>query len=197
MLRHASLLLVLTSCLGALPALADEFVIRPGQDKNLVVFQSRATLETFEGKTRQVSGSLSLDPANLGDSITVHLEVDLASLDTGIPLRNKHMRENHLDTSKYPKAVFDGARILEASSRALEPTKALKVRIAGRFDLHGVSREIEVPVEVVRAADGTLRVTTRFDVALADYRIDRPGFLMLKLEEIQHVTVQVTAHPRP
>jgi len=46
-------------------------------------------------------------------------------------------------------------------------------------------------------ADGTLHVATHFDVKLSDYNIDRPAFLMLKLEETQHVTVQVIARPNP
>jgi polyisoprenoid-binding protein YceI len=198
MLRHFTLsVLVLLVGLQASAALATDFTILPGKDKNLVVFTSKATLESFQGKTKQVSGMFSIDPANLGDSLTVHVEVDLASLDTGIPMRNKHMRENHLDTDTYPKAVFDGGRILETSGRTLNPGDSVHLRLAGQFDLHGVKRPIEVPVDATRATDGTLSVTARFDVALADHKINRPGFLMMKLEPIQHVTVQVTGHPKP
>ena len=195
MLRHVFLLPTLSLLFTALPALAADYTITPG-GKNQVVFLSRATLESFEGKTRQVSGALSLDPANLADSIQVRVEVDLASLDTGIQLRNKHMRENHLETEKYPKVVFEGARILEASSRTLEPGKVVRTRIAGRFDLHGVSKTIEVPVDVTRNKDGSLNVIAQFDVPLADYNIDRPSFLLLKLNEMQHITVSVIANPK-
>ena len=193
MLRQVTLLFTL-SLLGAVPALSADYTIIPG-GKNQVVFLSTATLESFEGKTRQVSGSVSLDPANLADSIGVRIEVDLASLDTGISLRNKHMRENHLETDTYPKVVFEGARILKASSRSLEPGKVVHTRISGRFDLHGVKRTIEVPVDVTQAKDGSLNVTAKFDVPLADYNIDRPSFLLLKLNETQHITLTVTATP--
>jgi polyisoprenoid-binding protein YceI len=198
MLRHPFLTLlsaVLFACVSGVVALADDFTIRPGEDKNQVVFTSKATLESFQGKTRQVSGNLTFDPANLGDSITVRVEVDLASLDTGISMRNKHMRENHLETAKYPKAVYEGGRILETSGHTLNPGDTVHLRLGGRFNLHGVSKPIEVPIDVTRAADGTLHVSTHFDVALADYKINRPTFLIMKLEETQHVTVQVTAHP--
>jgi polyisoprenoid-binding protein YceI len=194
MRRH--ILLAALALSGLVPAAqATEFTIKPGQDKNLVVFTSKATLESFQGKTKQVSGTLSFDPANLGDSVTVHVEVDLASLDTGIPIRNRHMRENHLETDKYPKAVFDGGHILETSGHALNPGDTVNLRMTGQFDLHGVTRTIEVPVTATRAKDGTLQVTTHFDVPLADYKINRPAFLMMKLEPIQHLAIQVTAHP--
>ena len=183
--------------LEARPTEATDFTIEPGKDRNLVVFTSKATLETFQGKTKQVAGNISFDPANLGDSVTVRVEVDMASLDTGIPIRNKHMRENHLDTSEYPKAVFEGGRILETSGRTLNPGDTVRMKLSGRFDLHGVKRTIEVPVDATRAKDGTLQVTTHFDVPLGDYKINRPAFLMMKLEPTQHVTVQVTAHPKP
>jgi len=191
------ILLALLTLFGLLSgtAQATEFTIKPGQDKNLVVFTSKATLESFQGKTKQVSGNLSFDPANLGDSVTVHVEVDLASLDTGIPMRNKHMRENHLETGKYPKAVFDGGHILEKSGQTLAPGDTVHLRMTGQFALHGVKRTIEVPVIATRAKDGTLQVTTHFDVPLSDYKINRPAFLMMKLEPTQHLTVQVTAHP--
>ncbi len=197
MLRHILLTTsVLLAGLYAKPTDAADFTIEPGKDRNLVVFTSKATLETFQGKTKQVAGNVSFDPANLGDSVTVRVEVDLASLDTGIPMRNKHMRENHLNTDTYPKAVFEGGRILEASGSTLNPGDTVKLKLSGRFDLHGVKRTIEVPVDATRAKDGTLQVTTHFEVPLADYKINRPAFLMMKLEPTQHVTVQVTAHPK-
>ena len=56
---------------------------------------------------------------------------------------------------------------------------------------------IEVPIEATRDGDGTLHIDAHFDVALADYHIERPGFLMLKLEDTQHVSVQVAARQKP
>ena len=92
------------------PAEAAKYAIQSGKP-NLVRFQSKAALEDFDGKTRKVTGTLVVDPDDLGDSLQVQVEVDLASLDTGISLRNKHMRENHLETEKYPSAVFRGGKI--------------------------------------------------------------------------------------
>ena len=93
-------------CLAALvvcaaPARAATYVVKPGSGTQ-VVFTAKATTETFEGRTDRMEGRLDVDPASVGDSVTVHLEVDLASLDTGSKMRNKHMRENHLETAKFP-----------------------------------------------------------------------------------------------
>ena len=43
----------------------------------------------------------------------------------------------------------------------------------------------------------SLRAVTRFDVKLSDYDIKRPQFLVMKLDEVQHVTFDVTAYAAP
>src|SRR5262249_30877802 len=67
---------------------ATALAVREGKDSK-VVFTSRAPTETFQGKTDRMQGTLTVDPSAVGDSITVHLEVDLASLDTGKSMRNR------------------------------------------------------------------------------------------------------------
>jgi polyisoprenoid-binding protein YceI len=174
-------------------ARAERFEIRTGDKHSQVTFESKAPMETFEGKTRKVSGFVEFDPAALADSVTVLAEVDLASLDTGIPIRNKHMRENHLETSKYPKAVFRGGRVSEVTGSTLRPGESSTFVLSGTFALHGVTREIAVPVEAAREKDGSLHVVARFPVNLSDYAISRPEFLVLKLDQTQKVTVDVRA----
>jgi polyisoprenoid-binding protein YceI len=172
-------------------ATAEEYVITAGDKHNLVIFESSAPLETFEGKSHEVSGFVNLDPSSLADSIVIEVKADLASLDTGIGLRNKHMRENHLETETYPHAVFRGGRILETSRNALGPGEPVTLKVRGEMELHGVKRDLIVPVEAAMEDDGRLKITARFDIALPDYEIDRPKFLMLKLNEVQKVTVDL------
>ena len=178
------------------PSGATEFLVHPGKE-NKVVFVSRASMESFEGKTNRLEGTLQLDPANLGDSITVHLEVDLASLDTGLPLRNKHMRENHLETGKYPKAIFEGASA-RGPVGAFPPGKPARFDVEGTFTLHGVSRRLRIQVDATylpSAEGGRIAFQTRFPVVLGDYQISRPQFLFLKLAESQDVRVSGVATP--
>ena len=172
-------------------AAAGTFSVRPGGDTK-VVFTSKAPVETFEGRTDQMQGTITVDPAAVGDSITVHLEVDLASLDTGKKLRNRHMRENHLETVKYPKAVFDGATVRGAAK--LEPGKKSTFDVDGTFALHGVSRRLRATAEVWLDATGKqLGFVATFPIALPDYAIRRPEFLFMKLAEVQQLRVSATA----
>ena len=181
--------------LGAGSASAARYRIAPG-GKNRVTFVSKATMETFDGHTDQVTGTVEFDPAALADSARVHVEVDLASLDTGIELRNRHMRQNHLETDTYPKAVFDGGRILEPSDGSMTAGAEVSFALAGSLTVHGVTRPAEVPVRVSRdTVDGkdVLHITTSFPLSLADYGIDRPRFLVLKLSDRQEIRLDLTA----
>lgn len=197
-MRTKTMILALTLAASSLissAASATDFAVRPGKETK-VVFVSKAAMEKFEGKTNRMEGRIVANPAALGDSASVHFEVDLASLDTGIAKRNGHMRDNHLETSEFPKAVFDGAAIHGPEGMRLEPGKPTTLDVEGTFTLHGVSRRIRITVEVTyRAAPapGQIAFRTEFPVSLADYSISRPQFLFLKLADTQTVRVSGVA----
>ncbi len=187
------------SALAVSLAHAAEFVVRPGKETK-VVFVSRAAMEKFEGKTNRMEGTITVDPAAIGDTATVRFEVELASLDTGIKMRNTHMRENHLQTAKYPKAVFEGAGIPGRPVTALASDRPTTLDVEGTFTLHGVSRRIRIAVEVTHRPappPERLEFKTEFPVALADYGIERPQFLFLKLSDVQTVRISAVATATP
>jgi len=195
--RLASGVVVWALASGA--AHATEFLVRPGKTTN-VVFTSKAPVETFDGKTHNMTGTLTLEPGSVGDSVSVHLEVDLASLDTGKSLRNQHMREEHLETDKYPKAVFDGATVLSPAGAKLEPGKEVAFQLEGTFALHGVTRRLRCDATATYTAQGkggTIAFVATFPVPLADYAIKRPEFLFMKLSETQQVRVSAVASSAP
>ena len=181
------------------PAGSATFLVHPGGETK-VVFVSKATMESIEGKTSRMEGTLSLDPGAVGDTITVHLEVDLASLNTGLARRDKHMREDHLETAKFPKAVFDGAAVLSPAGAKLEPGKLVSFDLEGTFALHGVSRRLRCHAEATYSgagSNGKIEFRATFPVTLADYKIARPEFLFLKLAETENVRVSGMAVAAP
>jgi len=179
---------------GAPPARATSFLVVPDAGSR-VQFLSKAPMETFSGKTRSLQGNVTLDPDSLGDSLRVVVEVEMASLDTGIDMRNRHMRENHLHTDQYPKAIFRGGRLADLSSPQLTPGTPVTGTLAGTLELHGTTRPVEIPFEMTLAG-GSLHVTCRFEISLADYGIPRPQFLVMRLDDVQRVTVELEARPR-
>ena len=181
------LLLALTTA-----AAAETWTVSEGSE---VVFTSKAPMESFDGKTKQVSGHITCPTGDLSGPLDLHIEVDLASLDTGIGMRNTHMRERHLETDEFPSAVFTGSSIAAMSAPALVVGQTVSLTVRGAFDLHGVSRPRDIEAEVTLAADGSLDVVVQFSVSLEDHAIDRPGFLAMKLADEQQVRVRLRAWP--
>jgi polyisoprenoid-binding protein YceI len=194
--------LLVTAILGASATLwgrpasasAQELQVDVGAD-NVVRFLSRASIEEFEGVTDRIDGYVLLDGPVLtgdtgGDDTELYLEVDLASLDTGIGLRNRHMRDNYLEVAEHPYASYSG-RILRA-----DPTSAGGHRVAtsGAFTVHGVSRDMEIPCEVTPAGRG-YRVTCSFQVLLSDHDIEIPKIMFLKLANEIRVEVDFAMIP--
>lgn len=190
LLKRIIILAALFSLL-AVAAHAARFVVKPGKP-NEVVFTSKAASESFQGRTDQMSGSIAVDPAQVGDSVAVRIEVDLKSLNTGIGKRDQHMRDNHLETGKYPKATFEGVTVKGGSGPLVAGTPST-LDVEGSFTLHGVTRRLRTKVEVLLKDEHTLQFKTAFNVPLADYKIDRPKFLFLKLGEVQELTVSGVA----
>jgi len=177
--RAAASALVAVAALAG-PAAAQEFHVDPGA-ANVVRFISRASIEEFEGVTSRVDGYVLLGTPTLttetgGDGTDLYLEVDLASLDTGIGLRNRHMRDNYLEVEKYPFASFR-ARI---ESSEAGPGQTYRVSARGTLSIHGIDRERTLTCRVAPHGDG-YRAQCGFEVLLSDHDIEIPKIMFLKL----------------
>jgi polyisoprenoid-binding protein YceI len=161
--------------------------------ENRVRFVSDAPLEDFEGVTGRIDGFVYLGGEGLRAGTDLgasefHFEVDLASLDTGIGLRNRHMRERYLETDRFPFAAFTGRiTFLERVSPG-----SFRVVAAGDLSIHGVDRGREVECGVGPVNSGSheledLRVRCSFTVALSDHGIPIPRFLFMRINEVMEL----------
>lgn len=163
--------------------------------KNRVEFHSKATLESFTGKSKSIVAKFEVEPTKLS-STTGTVTVDLRSLDTGIDLRNKHMRENHLHTDSFPNAIFRvDSLVMTDTQRSATDT----VTIHGAMTIHGVSRPMSalglITEPTGSEASGALRIHSEFPLRITDFGIPRPEFLFLKLAEEVKIVVDLTLEP--
>ena len=184
------LLLALGLTIWPTAGLAERYEVVPGSGTE-IVFLSRAPMEKFEGRTGHVEGWLDADLSALDQAVELEVRVDLASFDTGMGKRNAHMRENHLETEKYPVAIFRGGQISGQSAPGLMVGSTVTLMLAGTLNLHGVNRDTTCEVILTRPGEGELAVEARFEVLLPDYQIKRPGFLVMKLAEDQKVIAKL------
>ena len=188
--RCAAIVLLLLG--PATAARAESWVVTAG-DVQTVGFRSKAPLESFEGSTHDVNGSITLDPAFPGSGFTIEVRVGLASIDTGIALRNRHMRENHLHTDRFPLATFRGDSVAGAGDALLEDHAPHDITVVGELEVHGVKRPVSVVLTLRLDPDGVLHISCEFPVSLSEYDIPRPRFLFAKLGEVQQVFADLAA----
>jgi polyisoprenoid-binding protein YceI len=171
-----------------------------GTSKDLVSFNSDAPVEVITGNTHKVNGEIKLDDSFKLDAkhpFKIHFTVDLASVDTGIPLRNEHMRDNFLETNKYPQASFNAKSVKFSKTPDLTKAQTVKLDATGDFTLHGVTVQKTIPLMVDympgrNKKPGSVRIRGKFPVALEQHKIDRPEAVFVKLAETVFVTVDLT-----
>ncbi|MBI5058831.1 YceI family protein [candidate division KSB1 bacterium] len=206
MIRVAALMFIaFTLALrGPFVAQAGEFHTLDQDQKNVVEFTSEATMEKIVGRTSSVTGSVNLNLAELTATSGGSFTVDLNTLDTGLSLRNQHMRENHLETKLYPQATFTLKRLESPSAATLGFGGEVTVTAVGDFALHGITKEYMIPVTLRYLAAGgeaekrlsggqgnLLYVTANWTVKLEDHQIKRPEFLFLRLSPEQKIEISV------
>jgi len=141
---------------------------------------------SFEAKTAALKGSV-ITRANGSSTLDGSLEVDLRTLDTGIGLRNEHLRERYLEVNK--GTGFDTATLSAIDLAGLSPA-ALdgKGSFTGLLTVHGVAKTVSGAVDFRRVASG-LHVTASFRLNLMDYGIAKPRYLGIGVTDTVQVEV--------
>ena len=124
---------------------------------NMVKFVSDAPIENFEGITDKIDGYLYWEDSDMTENSDVYFEVDLNSLDTGIGLRNRHMRENYLETDRFPLTHFKGKII---HSNVVNDT-TISVEAEGTIFIHGIEQPLTVTATLFKKLNG-YRIQTSF-----------------------------------
>lgn len=141
---------------------------------------------SFDATTTALSGTLA---AGAGGTRTLDgsLAVDLRTLDTGIGLRNDHLRGNYLEVEKGPQ--FGTATLSAIGLGGLDPSApAGRGTFTGSLTLHGVTQPVTGQVEVRQTGAG-LQVRASFPVALMAYGIRKPRYLGIGVKDTVEVEV--------
>jgi polyisoprenoid-binding protein YceI len=169
---------------------AETYSLQAESGTDSVYIESKAKLEFFDATGKDLAGSFQFDPANPSAGAAGVLRFDLRTLNTGIELRNEHMRDRHLHTDKYPYCYYELTSVTGLpNSIAADSTYAVSGK--GWFYIHGVKRELPCQITFQKAASGYV-VIAAFAVVLDDFNIPRPKAVFMKLAEVIEVTVIFT-----
>lgn len=157
---------------------AEEYHVDKEQE-NLVKFISDTPIDKFEGLTDNIDGYVYWEGIDSLMESELYFEVQLNDLDTGIGLRNRHMRENYLHTDKYPIAAYKAK--LNLVKKLSE--NVFEVFATGTMSLHGVDKSLKASATVTHNND-LLKVESEFEIKLSDFNIEIPKLMFMKISEI-------------
>ena len=103
-------------------------------------------------------------------------------------LQREHFKENYLEITRFPKAEFEG-ELIEVPN--LTKVGTYPIRVRGRLEIHGISRERIIPATIKVNTDGSLSIETNFQIPLRDHNINIPKIMHQKIAESVLVIVQV------
>lgn len=146
----------LTACLGVALAV---FTGAASAEWELDSDRSRLSFISVKNASVGEAHTFKTLEGSVGDDGSAKVGIDLDSVETAIPIRNKRMREMLFETESFPSASIttsvDPSVIEKARKGPTEVTVPLTV------ELHGSSASYDAAVLVSVAEDGSLHVATR------------------------------------
>lgn len=164
------------------------------ESMQIATVESITDFETFTGTTHKVSGSVKFDKAKR--SLSGKISIDVASIKTGIDLRNEHMRgEMWMNAEKFKSITF----VVTKSKHV----KANEYDVTGKFTMHGVTKTITVRATIndrdesdASTAAGfkgdVLQLKVKFKIKLSDYGVMIPKMAAPRVND--EVTISVTTY---
>ena len=130
-----------------------------------VTFKIKHLMSKVTGSFTDFDGTITTDFANLGAS-GVSFTIQAASIDTANGDRDKHLRAaDFFDVEKFPAITFASSKITKTGDDTFAVT--------GTFTMHGVAKEITLPVTFLGAGqDPWGNTKAGFEIATTLSRTD-------------------------
>jgi polyisoprenoid-binding protein YceI len=170
----------LVSLATAVYAAPQSFDFKDPKGVNNAIFKLDAPLESINGSASGISGTVSFDPENPA-ATTGKIVVAAESLTVPNPMQKEHLHSaNWLDVTKYPEITFEAKSLANVKTDAGVTT----ADATGTFTLHGVSKEITVPIKLTYLKDklGSRVPNLKGDLLVirANFNINREDFNIQK-----------------
>jgi polyisoprenoid-binding protein YceI len=125
---------------------------------------------TATGRTSAVTGTITITGTRIGD---VTVTADLRSLSSDSSLRDGRIRDQGLESNRFPQAKFVLTTPITLSAL---PAAGETIRVdgIGDFTLHGVTRKVTIPLEA-RWDGRAIQVVGTLPVVFGDYNITAPS----------------------
>ena len=103
----------------------------------------------------------------IGDDGGVEISIELASVNTMIPIRNERMQEMLFETNLFPDATISGSINLDALTD-MDAGSSVARQIDFELSLHGQSVALAADVQMTRTGEGVIVSTLKPIIVMAD-----------------------------
>lgn len=144
----------------------------------------------FEAKTKALSGRLETTDAS-PSRLAGTLSVDLSTLETGISLRDSHLRDRYLEIGKgdgFTHAVLSDITLVARHVAGFEG----RTEFTATLRVHGVTRPVAGQATVTRAGRG-VKVDATFPISLNAFAIPEPRYLGVGVRDEVRVRAEFVA----
>ena len=155
------------TCLATISAQAATYTV--DVDHTSVSFKVKHIFSKAQGRFNKFQGTIDYEPGK-PETWTTSGSIDVASIDTNVPERDKHLRSaDFFDVEKYPTIEFKSTGVKNATENS--------AKLEGLFKMHGVEKPVVLDVTVNGAGKdpwGNMRAAFT-----ATTRINRKDFGMI------------------
>lgn len=103
----------------------------------------------------------------IGDAGDVEITIELASVNTMIPIRNERMQEMLFETNLFPEATISGSINLDALTN-MDAGASVARQIDFELSLHGQSVALAADVQITRTGEGAIVSTLKPIIVMSD-----------------------------
>ena len=135
--------------------------LQQDSDGGWVLEPTDSTLHFVSTKAKDVGEVHSFTDfsGTVAEDGSVVLDINLASVDTLIPLRDERMRNMLFNVASFPSATLTG-QVDVAQIMAIPNGESERVTLALKLDLHGSSADIEADVNIARLDQNHVQVAS-------------------------------------
>jgi polyisoprenoid-binding protein YceI len=162
-----------------------------------VAYKGRDSLASWTGTTKEVTGTLAYD-SQTGELLKGDVQVGLASINSGNGVRDARMRNEFLQTDKFPTALFVVKKVEDFPkfSDWKQWGNRQKGRIIGDLTIKNVTKPVTFEAETVYTGK-ELKVTGTSKVKMTDFGITPPSIFLVTVEDTVGLEFNALAKPMP
>ena len=120
---------------------------------------------------------------------------EVVSLNSGIDMRDTHMKEKYLEVEKFPTAKFT-LETINMDGNILKNFNKANVPFTGIMNLHGKEKAVAGIADLKSVSKDEVKVIAKFKVKSSDFNIEIPSFAGITVADEIDLEVEMQAAPK-